>query len=156
YGAGYLVEEHVDLFAGIRYALGELGGFSTTFSSRTFYPIMVAEKQSCRVRVTVRGPGGQASMPLRNGAMTRLGRLLRRLARQRLPVHVTPAARLMIESLAEALPLAPGTLLRQLLNPRLSNRALGLLGAQGALFDPLLHNTVSPTIVQGGETVNVH
>ncbi|HKB47814.1 MAG TPA: peptidase dimerization domain-containing protein, partial [Ktedonobacterales bacterium] len=33
---------------------------------------------------------------------------------------------------------------------------LGLLGTQGSFFDPLLHNTVSPTIVQGGEKLNVH
>ncbi len=156
YGAGFLVEEHADLFAGIRYALGEFGGFSTALGNRLFYPIMVAEKQSCLVRATICGPGGHASLPLRDSAMARLGRLLRRLNRQRLPVHVTPVARLMIETLAAELPWAQRAVLRQLLNPPLTDRALGLLGAQGVLFDPLLHNTVSPTIVQGGEKLNVH
>ncbi len=156
YGAGFLVEEHADLFAGIRYALGELGGFSTAFGNRLFYPIMVAEKQSCLVRATIRGPGGHAALPLHDSAMARLGRLLRRLSRQRLPVHVTPVARLMIEPLAAELPWAQRAVLRQLLNPPLTDRTLGLLGTQGVLFDPLLHNTVSPTIVQGGEKLNVH
>ncbi len=144
YGAGFLVEEHADLFAGIRYALGELGGFSTAFGNRLFYPIMVAEKQSCLVRATIRGPGGHAALPLHDSAMARLGRLLRRLSRQRLPVHVTPAARLMFETLAAELPWAQRAVLRQLLNPRLTDRTLGLLGTQG------------PTIVQGGEKLNVH
>src|SRR5262249_13645291 len=130
--------------------------FSSTMGGRTFYPIMVAEKQSCLLRATIPGPGGHAAMPMRNGAMTQLGRLLRRLGRQRLPVHVTPVARMMIESLAEELPWTTAAVLRQLLNPQLTDRALALLGARGALFDPLLHNTVSPTIVQGGEKLNVH
>src|SRR5260370_973515 len=156
YGAGFLVEEHADLFAGIRYALGEFGGFSPALGNRLFYPIMVEEKQSCLVRATIRGPGGHASLPLRDSAMARLGRLLRRLNRQRLPVHVTPVARLMIETLAAELPWAQRAVLRQLLTPALTDRALGLLGTQGSFFDPLLHNTVSPTIVQGGEKLNVH
>jgi acetylornithine deacetylase/succinyl-diaminopimelate desuccinylase-like protein len=32
---------------------------------------------------------------------------------------------------------------------------LDALGDRGRLFDPLLHNTVSPTIVRGGEKINV-
>jgi acetylornithine deacetylase/succinyl-diaminopimelate desuccinylase-like protein len=32
---------------------------------------------------------------------------------------------------------------------------LGLLGERGRLFDPILHNTVSPTIVRGGDKINV-
>ena len=32
---------------------------------------------------------------------------------------------------------------------------LGLLGANARTFDPLIHNTVSPTIVRGGDKTNV-
>src|SRR5579859_628905 len=60
YGARYLVEEHAGLFAGVRYALGEFGGFTLHLGGRRFYPIQVAEKQHCRVLATVRGPGGHA------------------------------------------------------------------------------------------------
>jgi acetylornithine deacetylase/succinyl-diaminopimelate desuccinylase-like protein len=47
YGAKYLVEEHAGLFDGVRYALGEFGGFSLYVGRRRFYPIQVAEKQLC-------------------------------------------------------------------------------------------------------------
>jgi acetylornithine deacetylase/succinyl-diaminopimelate desuccinylase-like protein len=47
YGAKYLVEEHARLFDGVRYALGEFGGFSLYVGRRRFYPIQVAEKQLC-------------------------------------------------------------------------------------------------------------
>jgi acetylornithine deacetylase/succinyl-diaminopimelate desuccinylase-like protein len=154
-GARFLVEQHADLFTHIRYALGEFGGFSIQIGPRRFYPIMVAEKQICWMRATLRGPGGHGSLPIRGGAMAELGTLLQRLDRQRLPVHLTPVARLMIGQIAAALP-APGNLLfAQLLNPRLTDRVLDLLGPRGRIFDPLLHHTVSPTIVRGGEKVNV-
>ena len=49
FGARSLVEQHPDLFAGVRYAIGEFGGFSFNFGRRRFYPVMVAEKQVCRL-----------------------------------------------------------------------------------------------------------
>ena len=155
YGAGYLTREHANLFAGVRYALGELGGFTSYLGTHRFYPIMVAEKQACLVRATVRGPGGHASLPLHGGATAKLARLLRRLDRHRLPVHVTPAVRQMIGAIAAALEPPSSMLFRQLLTPVLTDRALDLLGAQVAPFDPLLHNTAVATIVRGGEKNNV-
>src|SRR5262249_38250255 len=37
YGAKFLVEQHADLFAGVRYALGEFGGFTLWLAGRPFY-----------------------------------------------------------------------------------------------------------------------
>lgn len=155
YGAGFLTREHRDLFAGVRYALGELGGFTAYFGPHRIYPIMVAEKQSCAVRATVRGPGGHASLPARGGATARLGRMLTRLDRRYLPAHVTPAAAEMITAIAGALQPPSGIVLRQLLNPALTDRVLPLLGPSRSVFDPLLHNTVNATIIRGGEKNNV-
>ncbi len=155
YGAGFLVEEHPDLFKGIRYAIGEAGGFTMYVGERKLYPIMVAEKQICWTRVTVRGPGGHGSMPVRGGAMAKLAQVLRTLDRKRLPVHVTPIARQMIESIASVLPASQALLFRQLLRPTLTDRTLDMLGEKGRIFDPLLHNTVSPTILHGSSKINV-
>ncbi|MGH2516711.1 MAG: M20/M25/M40 family metallo-hydrolase, partial [Ktedonobacterales bacterium] len=155
FGAGFLTREHRDLFDGVRFALGELGGFTTYLGSRRFYPMMVAEKQSCIVRATVRGPGGHASLPARGGTAARLGRMLTTLDRRRLPVHITPAAAEMITAIASALQPASSLVLRRLLNPALTDRVLALLGPSGASFDPLLHNTVNATIISGGDKNNV-
>jgi acetylornithine deacetylase/succinyl-diaminopimelate desuccinylase-like protein len=155
FGAKFLIEEHPDLFAGIRHAIGEFGGFNLSVGKRRFYPIQVAEKQVCWLKATVRGPGGHGSIPVRGGAMARLSELLRKIDQQRLPVHVTPAARLMFEAMGTSLAGLNGLMLRQLLNPSLTNRVLNRLGERGRLFDPLLHNTVSPTILHGGEKINV-
>jgi len=157
FGASFLVEQYADYFAGVKYALGEFGGFAFHALGRTFYPIMVAEKQLCWLKATIRGDGGHGSMG-KPGAdcMGQLGNMLQSLSRNMLPIHVTPAARLMIEGMAAALPLLPALLLRGLLRPRLSGLLLKLLGEKGETFAPLLRNTVSATVVHGGEKINVH
>lgn len=155
FGARFLVEEHPGEFKGVRYAIGEFGGFTLHVGGRRLYPIQVAEKQACSVRATVRGPGGHGSLPVRDGAMAKLGRLLQQLNGRRLPVRVTPVARLMLGEMAAALGGVTGMMLRGLLNPVLTNGILDLLGERGRTFDPVLHNTVSPTILRGSEKFNV-
>jgi acetylornithine deacetylase/succinyl-diaminopimelate desuccinylase-like protein len=155
YGAGFLVETHPELFSGIRYALGEFGGFSLSIGKRRFYPIQVAEKQICWLRVRFGGPGGHGSMPVRGGAMAKLARFLRRLDSRSLPIHVTPPARLMFQTMASALGGLNGLVIGQLLNPVLSGAVLGLLGQRRRLFAPLVRNTVSPTMLGGSRNVNV-
>jgi acetylornithine deacetylase/succinyl-diaminopimelate desuccinylase-like protein len=155
YGAKYLVDNHAEEFEGIRYAIGEFGGFSMSIGKQKFYPIGVAEKQMCWMKATVRGLGGHGSLPLRGGAMAKLGKFLQQLDRHRQPVHVTHVARQMIEALASALSFPTGFILRLLLKPSLTDHVLKLLGQRGKTFEPLLHNTVNPTIVHGGEKVNV-
>ena len=155
FGARYLVENHPEEFAGVRYAIGEFGGFSLAIGQRRFYPIQVAEKQICWFRAIFRGPGGHGSVPVRGGAMAKAARFLQRLDAQRLPVHITPPTHLMLSSIASALGGTRGALIRQLLNPRLTDGVLNLMGERGRLFDPLLHNTVSPTVLHGSAKINV-
>jgi acetylornithine deacetylase/succinyl-diaminopimelate desuccinylase-like protein len=154
-GADFVVREHPELFAGVRYSIGEFGGFTMDVAGRRFYPIMVAEKQVCWTRVTLHGPAGHGSMPIRGGAMGKLGRVLHRLDRRRLPVHITPVARSMVEAIADDVPATLAVPLKGLLVPALTDRLLDAFGERGRIFDPLLHNTVSATIVGGGEKVNV-
>ena len=154
-GARHLVAEHAELFEGVRYALGEFGGFTLHVGGRRFAPISLSEKQVCWMRGRVRGPGGHASLPMRGGTMARLANVLRRLDRRRLPVHVTPTVRRSIEELADGLHPALAVPLRALLVPALTDRVLDALGKRGVLFDPALHNTVNVTIVSGGDKVNV-
>ncbi len=154
-GAKFLVENHPDLFSGVRYALGEFGGFTMYIGNRRFYPIMIAEKLVCWMKATVYGPGGHGSMPIRGGAMRKLADMLRKIDRQHLPVHVTPVARQMFNAVAAELNGITGLVLRQLINPPLTNSVLNLLGDRARVFDPLLHNSVSPTILHGSKKINV-
>jgi acetylornithine deacetylase/succinyl-diaminopimelate desuccinylase-like protein len=159
YGARFMVEEHPEQFAGVRYAIGEGGGSSQTIMGRRFYPIMVAEKQVCWMKATLRGPGGHGSLPLRGGAMARLGQVLTTLDQNRLPVHLTPVTEQMIAAMAEALPSPTDGLLARLLDSTQTDAALDEMLTQGVSsargLDSLLHNTVNATIVHGGFKTNV-
>ena len=154
-GARYLVEKQPQLFEGMRYAIGEFGGFTLHLGGKRFYPIQVAEKQICWLKATVRGPGGHGAMVNRGGTVARLAKLLSDLDRKRLPVHVTPIVREFVDRVAAELPRKEATVLRMLLKPRLTDTALRLLGERAATTEPMLRNTVSATIVRGGEKINV-
>lgn len=155
YGAEWLVEEHPELFDGVRFAIGEFGGFTSHVSGRRLYPIQVAEKQVCTLRLTVHGQPGHGSMPVRGGAMARMAQVLQRLDHERLPVHVTPVARDMVEAMAAALPGAQGAAMRLLLRPRVTNLILDRIGDRARMLDPLLHNTVSATVLECDAKFNV-
>lgn len=155
FGAKFLVEEHPELFKGIKYAIGEFGGFTLTIGGKRFYPIMISEKQICWMKATVRGQGGHGSMPEKGGAAAKLARLLKALDENDLPIHVTPPAKMMVEAMASALGGPLGLILRQLANPTLTDFVLKTLGSRGRTFYPLFRNTVSPTILHGSSKINV-
>lgn len=148
-GAKYLVEEHPELVRAER-ALGEVGGFTMHVGDARFYPIQVSEKVGCALEITVRGPSGHGSQPIRDGAMAKAGRVLEALTRSRLPLHVSPTSEAFVRALAGAQPALLG-----LLDPGRIDGVLAELGPQARMFEAILHNTATPTVIQGGSKSNV-
>jgi acetylornithine deacetylase/succinyl-diaminopimelate desuccinylase-like protein len=155
FGVKFLVEQHPEQFEGIRYALSEFGGTSIFMAGKKFYPIQVAEKQVCWMKMKITGSAGHGSRIMRGGAMARLGEILFKLDRTQLPIHITGCSQMMIDCIASGLSFPANLLLRSLLQPLLTHRILKLLGPSGANLEPLFRNTVNATIVRGGEKVNV-
>jgi acetylornithine deacetylase/succinyl-diaminopimelate desuccinylase-like protein len=154
-GAKWLVEKHPELFSGIKHAIGESGGVVQHIGGRRFYPIMVSEKRGCQILATLRGPGGHGSIPARGGAMARVGVLLSKLDTARLPVHITPPVKLLLEGMCDALDEPWKGRMAPLLDPALADAALNELGPMGRNLDAALHNTVNATIISGGLKINV-
>ncbi len=156
-GATFMVENHAELFAGVKYAIGEFGGFPTYIGGKKFFAIQTAEKSICWTKVKFRGPAGHGSMPRRSqyNATYKLAKALEALNSHRLPVHVTPAAENMINGIADGLGGDAAEALRQLLNPQNTDAVLDEMGDKGRQFDAILHNTASPNIVRGGDKINV-
>jgi acetylornithine deacetylase/succinyl-diaminopimelate desuccinylase-like protein len=155
FGAGFLVDHHPELFADIRYAIGEFGAAAMYIAGKKFYPVQVTEKQVCWTEAIVTGPGGHGSIPLKGGAMARAADLIRRLDRKTLKPHITPVARQMIGAIADNVPAGTGLILRRLLNPLMTGFIFKLLGKKAAGFFPLLYHTANPTIISGGDKINV-
>ncbi len=155
FGARYLVDNHPEQFDSIRYAIGEFGGYSMYIGGKKFYPIQISEKIACWIKATLRGPGGHGARPMRGGSMAKLGSFLSQLDKNRLPVHITPVTRRMIEAISSNLSFPKSMILSKLLVPALTGTVLKMLGDNAQYFEPLLHNTVNATIVSGGNKVNV-
>ena len=117
WGMAYLVKEHPEIFKGIKYALGEIGGFSMRLSGKKLYPVMIAEKQFAHLKITAAGEGGHGSFARSNTAMERLCMDVERRSSRTLPVRITPSARLMIEAIAAALGGAEAIALKLQLKP---------------------------------------
>jgi acetylornithine deacetylase/succinyl-diaminopimelate desuccinylase-like protein len=152
-GAMFMADEHPDALGGAKHALGEFGGASQSIGGKRFYPIQVAEKQICWLRCTVRGPGGHGALGVRGSAMARLGDVLRTLDRKQPPVHIIPLVREWFELTASHLPRPQALAMRRLLDPRTADLAVRLIGKP--ILGRVIRNTVSTTIVHGGDKINV-
>jgi acetylornithine deacetylase/succinyl-diaminopimelate desuccinylase-like protein len=150
YGAAFMADEHADALGGAKHALGEFGGASQTIAGNRFYPIQVGEKQISWLKASVRGPGGHGAMGVKGSAMRRLGDVLRALDENDLPIHITSIVRAWVETMAEHMPVLGG-----LLDPATADETVAALGPQGRIFGRVIRNTVSPTIVRGGDKINV-
>lgn len=154
YGAEYMVNNQAPLFKGVKYAIGEFGGYTSHIARHRFYPIMVGEKQSCGLIANIRGQGGHGAWAGRGGIMSRLAQYLLSLER-RLPVHITPIVKEQVRMTADGLPPVLKQTFMQLLVPSLTNSILDTLGSQVRMFEPVLHNTATVTAIQAGESPNV-
>ncbi len=157
YGSGWLVEHHPEKVKA-EYALGEVGGFTNVVGGKRFYPVQIAEKGICWLKLKARGEPGHGSLPNWEGAVAKIGRAAHRIGTRRLPFHVTPEARVFIETMASHQPFPKGFILRRVLSPLWSRWILERLipdkGLARMLY-AILHNTANPTIIRGGEKVNV-
>jgi acetylornithine deacetylase/succinyl-diaminopimelate desuccinylase-like protein len=87
--------------------------------------------------------------------MAKLARVLQKLDQHRLPVHITPAARQSVGAMAQALSFPSNWILRQTLNPLMTDPTLALFGTRRLAIDPLFRNTVAATVVGSSNRFNV-
>lgn len=156
-GSRWMVEQHPDLVQA-EVCLNEVGGFTMHLLGVRYYPIQVAEKGVCWLRLTVRGEPGHGSVPRPDSAPVRLAQAIARLGTTRLPIHVTAESMRFVEGLAASQPAPVALALRGLGLPALAAPILdwGVRdpGQRGAL-DAILRNTVSPTVIRAGHKTNV-
>jgi acetylornithine deacetylase/succinyl-diaminopimelate desuccinylase-like protein len=156
-GCEWLVKNHFNLIDA-EAALNEGGGFGIDFMGKTFYTYQSAEKGNIWLRVTARGTPGHASMPREDNPVKRLACLINKLTHKKYPLKVTPSVKKMIEVMASSRNTAVGTVIKQLMNPIISNTLIRLAikdAGTAAGFKAMLHNTVCPTVFHAGQKTNV-
>lgn len=158
-GARYVVEEHPSRFEDVQYAIGELGGFPLHVGDSRYYTVQVTEKRLCWLEATVTGAaGGHGALPGDGTAVGRLGEVLSTVARGRLPVRITGPVRRMIRAMIRGADDRAARSLGELLDPSTAARGLeelSELSEHRSLFEALLRDTVNPTVVRAGKSINV-
>jgi acetylornithine deacetylase/succinyl-diaminopimelate desuccinylase-like protein len=158
-GARYLVAQYPELFAGVEHAIGEDGGAELRLGRYVrLHPIVVTEKRTVWVRVTLRGTGGHASrVASPDGAMRKLNRLLTVVSDGGFGVVLTPVVDRMLRELAGALPGPVGAGIEAFrVNPGNPDVLVGLDEITTGYLRSVVRHTVSPTVVHGGSATNVH
>ncbi|HVF76065.1 MAG TPA: M20/M25/M40 family metallo-hydrolase [Acidimicrobiales bacterium] len=147
-GSKYMVEQHREVFDGVTAAVGELGGFSvTTPAGARIYPIQVAEKGSVSLRLRARGRAGHASMPHADNPVMALAASIAALRDLDGGHRLTPTTAAFLEHV--------GAVLGHPIDPADPAPAFAGLGSLWTFVEPTLHNTVTPTILLGGDKPNV-
>ncbi|SDR97896.1 Acetylornithine deacetylase/Succinyl-diaminopimelate desuccinylase [Nocardioides scoriae] len=146
-GAGPLVEAKREWFEDCTYAVGEVGGFSTTVRGRRMYLVEAAEKGMAWIRLTATGNAGHGSMRHPDNAVTHLAEAVARIGRHEWPVQLTPTMRVLVASVGEL----AGT-------EATPDNALQLVeefGPAARMLGAVLSHTTNPTMLEAGYKVNV-
>ncbi len=156
-GAGWMVREHPDLIRS-EYTINEGGGFGLDILGERFFTCRVAEKGTARFAVRAHGRPGHGSQPHGDNAVVKLADVVQKLGSATLPVHATQTVRLFIEGIAARVDRQYAAGLRDLLDPKKSAAAMRRLPIDNGLcsmFYAMLHNTVTPTMLNAGTKINV-
>lgn len=157
HGSKILVEQYPEL-VDAQYVINEVGGFSLDVEGKRLYPVQVAEKGVAWLKVRMRGEAGHGALPAPEAVMSKLGLALTKLARSRLAIHPTAAAREFLDRSADASAFPANCALRALKHPAAAGIILSTLVKrpdQRASLQAMLCNTVNPTMVRAGDKLNV-
>jgi len=156
WGMGWLVANHPELLDA-EFALNEGGRTRIIEGGRTYLAVQSAEKISHVVTVTARGTAGHAAIPLRDNAVFRLGRALDQLSRYSEPVMLTEITRQFFSRLAEIWPTAieKKAMLDLVNGTGASSEGGAAVLSAIPVFNAVLRNGISPTVIQGGKQFNV-
>lgn len=156
HGSKFLVEQHRELIDA-EYGITESGGLTVNLGKTRLYPIQVAEKSVCWLRMRTKGKPGHGSIPHADNAVFHLAEALAKINRAgHLPVHITPTFQAMMDSAGAQIPFAGRMATRALQSSSMVSLAIKRMKGTGKNFlRALTTNTVSATILEAGSKVNV-
>jgi acetylornithine deacetylase/succinyl-diaminopimelate desuccinylase-like protein len=155
-GMGWLVKHHPELLDA-EFALNEGGRTRIIEGGQTYLAVQSAEKVSHVVTVTAHGSAGHAAIPLPDNAIFRLARALETLSLYAEPVMLTGITRKFFGQLAEVW---PNDVEKKAMIDLVSGDPARAEAGAGALsripvFNAVLRNGISPTVLEGGKQFNV-
>lgn len=156
WGMGWMVKHHPDVLDA-EFALNEGGRTRIIEGGQRYLAVQSAEKVSHVVAVTAHGSAGHAAIPLPDNAIFRLARALETLSRYSEPVMLTEITRKFFAQLAEVWPRdVEKKAMIDLVSADLKRAEAGAsVLSLIPVFNAVLRNGISPTVVEGGMQFNV-
>jgi acetylornithine deacetylase/succinyl-diaminopimelate desuccinylase-like protein len=156
WGMGWLVERHPELLDA-EFAINEGGRTRIIEGGGIYLAVQSAEKVSHVVTVTAHGTAGHAAIPVPDNAIFRLARALEALSRYNEPLMLTEITRRFFARLAE---IWPDAVERQGMADLISRdpkrmEAGGRVVSHAGVFNAVLRNGISPTVLEAGDAHNV-
>ncbi|MQA97701.1 MAG: M20/M25/M40 family metallo-hydrolase [Streptosporangiales bacterium] len=148
WGAGWLVNNHPELFEGVTEAVGEVGGFSYTVDDDLrLYMIETAEKGLAWMRLVAEGRAGHGSMVARDNAVTELAAAVTRIGQHEFPIQLTKTVRTFLEEVcaAKGVPF----------DPHDAESVVAGLESIAKMVGATLRHTANPTVLDAGYKANV-
>ena len=156
FGAGWLIENHPELFEGVGFLLNEGGAGMVLSDSQSVMMVEATQKVPLWLRLTATGRSGHGSAPQRETAVTRLVRAAGRIVDTDFPVRIIEPVDVMFRAMAPYQPTAQGREdFADLATAAQRPGFLLELQLQQPSTHALLRNTCSMTRLSASDKVNV-
>jgi len=153
-GIRALAEKHWDKIAAA-FCINE-GGRTIQRDGKTWYVgVQASEKVSVNYRVTATGTSGHASIPLKDNAVVHLAAAVEKLGNWETPVKLTVITKRYFEGLTQIEDPELAKWMRVLDTPERQEHAARILSNANPVWNSMLRNSISPTILQAGVRANV-
>lgn len=147
-GSHWVVDNHREFFYGAKYAVGEVGGFSTSLAGGIrMYLIETAQKGIAWMQLNAKGSAGHGSMINTDNAVSEIAAAVNRIANHKFPITLHESVFELLSQTAEA----AGTHF-DVNDPEAT---ANLLKALEKIVKATLRDTANPTMLSAGYKANV-
>ena len=138
-----------------KYSINEGGNVFLKDGKVQYVAVQASEKVAANVTVTAKGSDGHASIPIKDNAVTHLAAAVEKIGNYNAPVRFTTIVRRYFEGIA---PLEDGEIakwIRSLDTPDRGEHAARVIADAKPLWNAMLRDTISPTMLNAGVRPNV-
>lgn len=147
-GSHWVVDNQRDFFEGAKFAVGEVGGFSTSLAGGVrLYLIETAQKGIAWMKLNAKGTAGHGSMINNDNAVTEIAGAVSRISSHKFPLTLHESVLTLLEETA--------VITKTEFDPKDPEKTADLLIGLSKIVRATLRDTANPTILSGGYKANV-
>src|SRR5579863_132669 len=138
-----------------KYSINEGGNVFVNNGKVQYVAVQASEKVPVNITVVARGTSGHASIPLKDNAVTHLAAAIEKIGNYSAPVHLTTIVRRYFEGIAPLQDDEIAKWIRSIETPDRGEHAMRVLSDTNPLWNAMMRDTISPTMLNAGVRPNV-